>query len=887
MAIWQSFRSLVNRERLERDLDAELRFHLERQIDENFRRGMSPSDARRAARIAFGQRDTIREDCQQAWGVRQIDILAHDVRYALRLLRRAPGFTAAAVGIFALGIAAPTTVFSYVDAFFLRSLPVDDPVRLVRLYDSSEPDTMSYPNYLDIRDGTESFSGVAAHVSERVELSMREPAESVQCELVSGNYFAVFGINAALGRVFTQVDDLIPGAHAVAVISHRFWQQHFGADVNVVGRAIELNGHPFTIIGVASPGFTGGYPAFPNDVWVTLSTYQQVRPRGIPITHRGWGWLFVTARLRPDVTLEAAQAEVSILSRRMTEQKLPNLSDSFDLRVVRATVLPESLANGARGILIMLQILAGLLLVAACANLGGVFLARSISRHWEIAIRRATGASSGRLLVQTLIECLTLSALGGAAGVALSVWLTRLATAVRPPTIIGFSADPTLNRRVAGFAIGASLVGVTIVGAGRFLHMLRAYPITGLRLAPGPSSIRGHRFTAANMLVLAQVAVSVLVLVVAGLLVRSVRETEVFDPGFRTDRLLVVSFELNRYDYDPPRGQAFFGRLLERVRSLPGTEAVTLASVVPLGPNRESRAFEIPGYDPPGPETVVSIAYNIVGSNYFPAMRIPVRQGRAFTDEDHARSSHVVIVNDTMARRFWPAGDAIGKRLGSSGPEIVGIVADSKYYSLAEAPRPYVYAPFIRTDAAFALSYGYSPSMSLLVRTSGDPGALIAAVRDEVRALNPQVRPTDAQSFEELRRMPLFPLRMLALLSSIFALVSLLLATVGLYGVLAQRVALRRQEMGVRLALGARPSAILRMVIGQGLLLAPLGGSAGLAASLATSGLLAGVLFGVRPGDVATIGVVLGVLLTVSVVACYVPARRATKVNPVEALRAE
>lgn len=887
MAIWRSFRSLVNRERLERDLDAELRFHLEQQIDENLRRGLSPSEARRAARIAVGQGDTIREDCQQAWGVRQIDILAHDVRYALRLLRRAPGFTAAAVGIFALGIAAPTTVFAYVDALFLRSLPVDDPAGLIRLYDSAEPDSLSYPNYLDIRDAAQSFSGVAAHVSDSVEMTVSDLSRSIQCELVSGNHFAVFGIRAALGRVFTDTDDLAPGGHPVAVISHRFWQQQFGADVNVVGRGIELNGHPFTIIGVASPGFSGGYPAFPNDVWVTLSMYQQVRPRGIPITHRGWGWLFVTARLRPNITLEAAQAELSILSRRLTAQKLPNLSDGFDLRAVRANVLPESLAGGIRAVLLLLLTLAGLLLVVACANLGGVFLARSITRQREMAICRATGASSQRLLVQMLIECLTLSTLGGAAGVALSIWLARLATAVRPPTIVGYSADPALNPHVAAFAIGASLVSVTIIGAGRSLHMLRADPITGLRLAPGPSSIRGHRFTAADLLVLVQVAVSVLVLVVAGLLVKSVRETEVFDPGFRTERLLVVSFELSRYGYDPPRGQAFFGRLLERVRSLPGTEAVTLTSIVPLGSNRESRAFEIPGYAPPGPDTVVSIAYNIVGPEYFTAMRIPVRQGRAFTDDDYAGRSHVVIVNETMARRFWPPGDAIGKRLGSSGPEIVGIVADSKYYGLGETPRPYVYAPFIRRYAALALSYWYSPSMSLLVRTTGDPGALIAPVRDETRALDPHVTPTDAQPFEELRRMPLFPLRMLALFSSIFGLLSLLLATVGLYGVMAQRVALRRQEMGVRLALGARPSAILRMVIGQGLLLVALGGSVGLAVSLATSGLLRSVLFGVRPGDPATIGVVLGLLLVVSVVACYLPARRATRVNPVEALRAE
>ena len=819
-----------------------------------------------------------------------MESLLQDVRYGLRLLAARPAFTAVAVLTLALGVGANTAIFSYVNSLFLRPLPYREADRLVRLHGEDakrrRPSTFSYANYRDLSVRSQTLAGLAAHQYTTASLNAGAGPQSVQGELVTGNYFAVLGASAAAGRALTEDDDRVPGAHPVVVVSNKFWRTALNADPAATGRTVQLNGHAFSVVGVMPENFRGSYEAFDADFWAPVMMHEQVRPRGLALDMRGWGWLQGTGRLKDGVSLAQAQDELSRLATDL-EREYPRSNTGQGFRLFPASALPEEHRRGLTGVLAFFTAVVSLVLLMACANIASVLLSRMASRRREIAVRQSLGATRARLVRQWLTESVLLGLAGGAAGLLIATWLSDAMLALVPPDLRGFAPSARLDWRVLAFAFAVSALTGVLCGLFPALRAGRA-DIVGVLKDESTTSAGGtHRSRLQQLFVVAQVAVSLVVLTTAGLLLRSLSASESFDPGFDTENLLLARIELRPHGYKEDRGREFYRQLTDRLKSLPGVEGVTFARVVPLGPDSESQGFRIPGRAPqptddaPG---ILSIAFNVVGPDYFAVMGIPLVRGRGFDEREARKGARpAVVVNETMARRFWPDGDAVGKTVivPDDTPieaEIVGVARDIKYYSLGEEPQPYVYA---------SAGMIYSPSAIMHVRASSDPRALFSAVRKEVEGLDANVAVSELTTFAELRRVPLFTQRAMASVSGLFGLLALLLTSVGIYGQMAYSVSERTREIGIRLALGARRADIFRLVVRQGLLLAGLGIAAGLAASFALTGLLRSLLFGVTASDPATLASVSLLLAVVAFLACYIPARRATRVDPMVALRYE
>ncbi|HEX5736609.1 MAG TPA: ABC transporter permease [Blastocatellia bacterium] len=815
-----------------------------------------------------------------------MESLLQDLRYGVRMLLKKPGFTVVAVLTLALGIGANTAIFSFMNSLFLRPLPFAEPDQLVRLYgEDSEGrrfDVFSYANYVDIRDRSQSFAGLAAHDYVSVNLSTGAGAESVQGEIVTGNYFSMLGANAMAGRTLLDEDDSAPGAHPVVVISHRLWQRRFGASPNAVGAKIYLNGHPFTIVGVMPEEFRGAYQAIVADFWAPMMMHEQVRPRGTPITQRSWGWLNGTGRLKPNVTREQAQAEIAQIAGQL-EQEYPQVNKGMRFELLQASALPEQFGESVSGLLGFFMGVVLLVLLVACANIASLLLSRVMARRPELAIRQSLGATRGRLMQQWLTESLLLAVLGGAAGLLVAIWMSEGLMSLVPPDFEEFSPALSLDVRVLGFTFLVSLL--TGVGCG-LLPALRASKtdvISALKegSATASGSVLGSRLQ--QVFVVAQMAVCSVLLIVAGLLLRSLQESASFNPGFNSDNMLLATVDLSRNGYSEAQGRNFYRQLTERLRSLPGASEATFAIVVPLGTSKESRGYIIPGHVPAPGRTYFSIHSNVVGPEYFTTMGIPLLSGREFDARDaEAGARPVVIINETMAKRFWPDQDPVGRsvQMKKDGPaiEIIGVARDIKYYSLGEEPLPYVYGSF----AQF-----YSPSVTLQVRTAGDPKSLMRALQKEVEGLDPNVAIRGLTTLADLRQVPLFPSRAMAMVSSLFGLLAVGLTALGLYGILSYSVSQRKREVGIRMALGAQAADIFKLIIRQGLTITLIGIGIGLIGSLALTRFLSSLLFGISPTDPLTFAVIAVSLLGVALVACFVPARRATKVDPMIALRHE
>jgi macrolide transport system ATP-binding/permease protein len=810
-----------------------------------------------------------------------------DLRFGLRMQLKNPGFTLVAVITLALGIGANTAIFSFVNSLFLSPLAVTNPEQVARLYAEDSRgrkfDVFSYPNYADLRDRSLTLQALAAHSFVAASVGLGAGAEDTEGEVVTGNYFNLLGVNAALGRSLSPEDDLTPGAHPVVVISHAFWQKRLGADRNAVGRKLYINGHPFTVVGVMPESFKGTYQAFPTDFWAPLMMQAQVRPGGSSLDDRGWGWLGGTARLKPGLTLAQAQAELDRLNKQLGLEHPKENRGVTAFRLYPASALPERFREGASGMLKFFMAVVGLALLAACANIAGLLLARMTARQREVAVRLSLGATRGRLIRQLLTESLLLAFSGAVAGLLFAVWLADGLMAITPPDFGNFSPAQRLDARVLAFTLAVSVLAGVLCGLFPALRASRSNLVNALKGGGLATSGGRHRSRLQQAFVVAQVSVSLTLLVAAGLLLRSLQTAAAFDPGFKTDNLLLARFDLRRHGYDQERGQAFYRQLIERLKSLPGARAVTSATIVPLGTGRETRGFRIPGHVPPNGDSFFSIGNNNVGPDYFATMGIPILRGRDFDDRDAQPGARpVAVINETMSRRFWPNADAVGQSIqpGGNRPpiEIIGVARDIKYYSLAEGPQPYVY-----TSAAQL----YTPYLTLQLRTSGDPKALADAVRKEIERLAPNVAITQLTTFAELRQAPLFPSRAMATVSSLFGLLALLLSGVGIYGVTSYAVRRRTGEIGVRIALGARRGDIYRLILGQGLAITLIGVGVGLAAALAITRFLSSQLFGVSARDPLTFAGVSLLLTFVALLACWIPARRAAKVDPLVALRTE
>ena len=813
-----------------------------------------------------------------------METLTRDLRYGAKMLGKNPGFTALAVLSLGLGIGANTTVFSFLSALFLRPLPVQDPSRVVAVFTSDYSGPLygasSYPDYLDFRDKTDVFAGLAAYSVSTLSLGAGATTDRVFGELVTPNYFAVAGLVAARGRTLDPEKERA----ADVLISDGFWRRRFGADPNVVGRAVTLGGHPFTVVGITPAGFTGVTRGLAVDVWVPM-TAPGATARRDRLEARGSRWLFVLGRLRAGVDAPEAQARLGGLAAQL-QQAHPD--DWTDLRRSRrvVSVVPESrarvvphLRGAILGFLGLLMAVVSLVLLMACTNLASFLLARASTRRREAAIRLSLGAGRGRLVRQHLTESLLLGLLGGLAGLLLAVWATDALMAVRPPLPFPVHLDLSPDGRVLGFTLLLSLATGVLFGLAPALQASRAELVPALKDESRIAVQAGGRWSPRRILVMAQTALSVVLLIGAGLFLKSLRNAQRIDPGFDANGLLLLSLDTSLGRQEESRSSPFLRQLLERVRSVPGVRLVSASNDVPLGLGGSRRGISIEGYQPQSGEDM-EVHSNVVGPEYFRTMGIPLVRGRDLTEADGPGSPGAAIVNESFARRYWPGRDPLGRRLrmGSNPLEVVGVASDGKYRTLGEDPTPFFYVPLLQHPRG---------GITLHVRADGAPEGLAAAVRREVRALDPTLPVFDVKTMKEHLGLSLLPARLAGSALGAFGLVALLLGAVGIYGVMAYWVSQRTREMGVRIALGANPRDLLSMVIAQGMGLAAVGVAAGLAAALAAGRAVSSHLYGVDGTDLATFVAVPVGLAAVALLAVYVPARRAMKVDPMVALRYE
>ncbi|MFL6207312.1 MAG: ABC transporter permease [Pyrinomonadaceae bacterium] len=831
--------------------------------------------------------------------------LWQDMKYGLRMLLRRPGFTVVAVLALALGIGANTAIFSLVYATLLRPLPVAAPERLVYLF-TGPPDNpynvASYPDYVDLRDQSQSFDGLIARGGITVSLRNGEQPAQVSGLVVSGNYFDVLGVHAARGRTFTAEEGQTPGKYPVVVISHGLWQRMFGGDSNIVGRQVALNGQQFTIVGVAPQEFKGTESDRVNDIYVPMMMQSVVRPpRGgysgemnpDLLNTRGNRWLLLVGRLKPGVTIEQAQAEITTVMHRQGEAHPDTNRGRIGTLSFVSQGDPEqrgALVSAAR----LLLGVVGLVLLIACANVANLLLARATARRKEIAVRLALGAGRLRLVRQLLTESVLLALLGGGLGLLLAVWLTDLLAAVPPPPgVLPIRPEFSFDRRVLLFTCALSLLTGLVFGLVPALQASRPDLVSALKDESVPLDER-RRLNARSLLVIAQVALSLVLLVGAGLFLRSLQHAQAISTGFDANKILVAPLSVNLLRYTRPQGREFYRQTVERVRALPGVEAASVARLLPLGGGSSTRGLLIAGQtnadtgvyrnENGSPEdNPNTISVNTIGDSYFQTMGIALVRGRDFDARDAEDRPPVVIVNETFVRRHLAGQEPLGQRLsfrGAQGPwvEIVGVARDSKYRTLGENPTPFAYLP---------LAQNHETGVTLLVRTKGEPAALAGAVRREVQQLEPNLPLTDIEPVTQVIGEALYPARMGALLLTGFGLLAVVLAAVGLYGVMSFVVSRRTREIGIRIALGAQTGAVLRLVLGQSMALVAAGIVLGLIAATMATRVLASFLYGVGTRDAVTFTLAPLALLLVALLASYVPARRATKVDPVVALRHE
>lgn len=724
------------------------------------------------------------------------------------------------------------------------------------------------------------WQSLAIHQPTFAASGLGDATETAAIELVSGNYFSTFRVVPALGRPIQTQDDELGAPQLVTVISDPWWRTRFGRSPSAIGATVHLNGTAFTVIGVAPPGFHGSYDALGTDMWVPLMAYQTVRPRDTQITGRGWGWLNTTARLRPGATLAQAHAEMNTIAAALARE-FDGSSRGLAANVVPAQALPEEMAPTLRRVLLFALLVAGLALAAACANIANAQLATVIARQREIAVRLAMGATRARIVRQWLTESALLAFAATAIGLLVALWVRDALELLYPPQVELSNVGPNLDLdwRVLGFATFVAAV-VSLLFGGLPAWRAARIDVTVPLKAEGTTMTGGRRTIAQGTLVVVQVAVSLMLLVSAGLLIRSLGIASRFDAGFDTTGLVVVQADTSGLAYPTARTRAYYRETAQRLRALPGIRDVTFAAVLPLSDSRETRGVAIEGHTSRNGSRFISIDMNMVATNYFEVMAIPVVRGRGFIASDgDDNAALVAVVNETMARRYWPDGNAVGRQMtvGGNAPpvHIVGVVRDITYYSIGEAPRPYFYVPFgpvVMSGLMFQL------------RTSGTDLTLSNALRRELRSSDPRIRVPIAISFQDARQMPLYPGRLMAIISGIFGALALLLTVIGLYGVVMYAASQRTREFAVRMALGARPADILRGVVRHGVMMAGTGIIIGIAGAPMLARLLRGFLVGVSASDPLTIVTWCGVLAAVALVASYVPARRATRIDPAAVL---
>ncbi|HET9528291.1 MAG TPA: ABC transporter permease [Pyrinomonadaceae bacterium] len=820
-----------------------------------------------------------------------METLFQDIRYGVRMLAKNPGVTAVAVLTLALGIGANAAIFSGVSAFILRPLPVPDAHQLVRPMELAEDrgisDELSYPDFVDYRNQATVFEAISGEDMLPVALDSETQSDVIWGQVVSGSYFDVMRVKPIMGRTFLPEEDNAVGAHPVVVISHGLWQRRFGSDPEIVGKTIRFSNRGYQVIGVAPESFTGSKFALSMDFWAPMAMSEELRRSSGLLSERGSHWMNVIARLKPGVTIEQATAEMQSIAARLNEA-YPNqrasttsakVATEMDGRWEEAATVMKSAAAIAMAIV-------GLILLIACANVANLMLARAAARRKEIGIRLALGASRIRLIRQLLTESLLLSLLGGGLGLLLAYWVTDLMEGFIPVLQYNLVENFfTLDSHALVFTLVISLATGLIFGLAPAWHSSNPEVVPILKGdLDGGQRAKGRRFSLRPALVVVQVALSLAVLVCGGLFIKSFRQAQTMDPGFGTKDALIATLDPELVGYDTERSRNFFRQAIERASSLPGVEAAAAARLLPLGDSSSSDGPILrEGETLPRGSAGRTIMTNVISSGFFRAMQIPIVDGRDFDDRDHAKAQRVVIINQQMAEMLWPGESAVGKRIRIGGEgrdliEVVGVAKTGKYRNLAEDSKPYFYYPMTQRRPA---------SMAIVMRTNVDPRGLAGAIRKEMQNIDRSVPISSVKTMTEHLTYALWAPNMAASFSLAFGVLAILLSAVGLYSVMAYVVSQRTREVGIRMALGANRADVMKMITFQGMRLAVIGVAIGLLLSLGLARALTSLLIGVSGYDVTTFVLVPALLVLVAFVACYLPARRATKIDPLVALRYE
>jgi predicted permease len=896
---------LFQRKQYEEQLERELRHHLDLHTADLIGQGYSPEEARRQAHLALGGADQVKEMCRDARGTRWLEEFLQDVRIGVRMLRKNPSFTLVVAATLALGIGANTAIFGLVDALLLRPLPiVKAPSELVLLVrgDGRGP-ALSYPDFRVLREHNEVLSDLALYTQVPISFGNNVHSEVVLGAMVSGNYFDVLGIRPYLGRVFLPEEDRTPGAHPVVVLSHNFWRTRFNSDLTLVGQTIVLNNQRFTVAGVGPAGFDGESPPMKVSLWIPVMMtaamrWEPTEARHDPLSNRHDENFGAIGRLKEGVSVTQAQATLETINRQL-EQSNPappeqrfNPNDDRSLRLLS----PQGIMIGPiREMAATSSRLAGAavltVLLIACANVANLLMARAATRRKEVAVRLALGATRGRLIRQLLTESVLLALVGATAGLFLAYWINQLLMAFKPPFPPPFTFTLNLSFDIRTFAFTFLLAIATGVIFGMVPALQASKPdvLPALKDESNAEGAHVRWLNWRNALVITQVALSLALLIGTGLFLRTLRYAQQIDLGFKPDQVLAASFNLRLQRYNEAQGREFYQRIVERVETLPGVQTASVTNLLPLGFIWLSTPV-VPEDREVLPNEQVFAGNVSVGSRYFDTISTPLIRGRDFSAQDTIKSPQVAIVSEKLARRLWPEikdpGEALGKRLrvGRSdliSCEVIGVAKDSRnniFNRIDREPEPTIYRPFAQNYSALA---------SLIVRTDGDPRGLISAVRREVAALDENLPAQDLQPLTETVSLASWSARTGAAVLGVFSLLGLVLAAIGIYGVISYSVSRRTREIGLRMALGAETRDVIKLIVKQGMGLTLIGALIGLMLAVTVTRLLASLLYGVTATDPATFAGVVLFVIGVAMLACYLPARRATKVDPMKALRCE
>jgi predicted permease len=820
-----------------------------------------------------------------------MDSLLQDLRFAFRNLRTRPLFTSVAVLTLGLGIGANTAVFSVVNAILLSGVPIRAPQEMVEIYtsdgDGGYPYSVSsYPDFADLRERADLFSGVAAYEAFFARLETEETTEAVWGEIVSHNLFSVLGLEPALGRYFVPEEGQTLGTHPVVVLGYNSWQQRYGGDSSIVGQSIRLGGLSYTVVGVGSEdlqGFTA--PGFSMDMWIPYMMAPSLPGFGERdlLNARGNRSILIKARLRPGIEIEQARAACATLSVRFQEAYPEAWEDrEFNLLPTEEVAIHPLVDKALYSVAGLLMTVVGLVLLIACTNLAGLLVARASERKKEIAIRLALGARRSQLVRQFLTETMLLGLIGGGAGLLIAYWLLRALVGFQPPVPVPINLDVGLDQTVLLFTLAIAIL------AGLLFGLLPALQATKPDVAPtlkddvGAGICKQRRLSLKNGLIVTQVAISMILLLGAGLFIRSLQGVQDIDLGFslREGGIVWAMMEVSGIEREEWEGIA--ATLEERAAAIPGVELVATAEILPLGIGFQTRSFDIPGVDPPPGDDHHNIGFNTVSPDYFDVMEIPIVAGRGINYEDQGGSSPVVVISETAARRYWPGESPIGSEVITPRNErayrIVGVVKDTKVWTIGEEYRPYVY---------FARAQNPASSLMIVARGGIPEAQIVGELRRTVREVDSRLVIMDSKSMTEHLSVMLFPPRMAALLLGVFGLLALILASTGLYGVVAFSVSRRVREVGIRMSLGADSGSVIRMVLRGAMALVLIGGIIGLVLTAGLAQLIAHFLYGVSGMDPITFLGVPAVMAAVAFLAAFLPARRASRVDPVKALRAE